>query len=297
MLAKGHRTFWRLGLLLSWPTVIKTFFIIMFLTSVMRPGVLASGLTGQGSPRASIWLGLSVCFGIVLLTLLHFRSSAILRHAVMGLRDKGTLDMPRVIEQAEPHTVTLLKAGMLFTLAGWAGFVVFAWPVAYLAVGEKQALAAALAGVAAAIFVPSAFVLYVCSIMAPNFTCLRGMTPVKGLHASMDMARRAWPNLLLFTALAWFLEIVGIAASFLAGTAVYAAFVLLFRIFYDMYGLVGPVLAQGLAGTLGFMVFFMSLAWVSAVQRIAWTMLFLETARPAKAEDQPEEEAVAETVT
>jgi hypothetical protein len=296
-LTKGNKYFWWLGLFLVWVNLAKSLGLIFAVSVAGQGGGYFWPQQAKVEDGGKLWIGALLIFLVLAFTVMYFRSKAFLIWSVKELKDKNNLDLTLVKELAEPHTLNLMKIGLAFGITALMALLAFLSPLNYLMSHDYQARAAASGGMALVILVPILVILYFFSIFQPLLMALRGMSMGNSFRATVDLVRRTLPVLVRFSLvmLAW--ETIAIVLSGALALVTIIPFVLLIPIFYDMVGQTGTAVLQGLAGIGGFMVFFISQAWFTAFQKVAWTMLFLEIVRPVKPAQEAEVEAVPEIAT
>jgi hypothetical protein len=292
-LAKSNKFFWQLGLFLVWINLGKSFLTILYLMSLFAPESL-EGVNSQAAGSGNMWVGAVGLVFIIIMTILYFRSKAFLMWAVKELKDKNQLDKEVVREQAEPHTIMLMKFGLSFGILTLLAAFTLTGPLVYLTSNQYESQATAVGVTSILISLPIFFAIYLASIFSSLFVGVHDMSVSGSLRATLDLIRKKWLVMAQFTVLMVMLDMVSFIVSCILAVAAAIPFVLLIRIFYDMGG---QAVLTGLAGIAAFMVFFMSQAWFTAWQKISWTLLFLEIAKPVKPEEAVEAQTVPEIVT
>lgn len=294
-LAKSHKLFWKAGLFLVWPNLLRGLLAIGLVATWFQWGQNALVQESEVQP-ISPWLSLGALLVIGLLLIYYFRSKAVVVLAVKQLQDKPQLDQKKIHSQAEPHVGSYIKFGLatVSTLGILTAFLLS--PVLYLSAHDYAIRAGILGALAIFAYVPIIGLFYCVMVFGPMFMAAHYLSSWDSARASADVFRANW----LFLAGLWLIllavELAGLAISvglmFLAS----APFVLLTQIFYDGGGSGDETTLQALAGIVVFMVFFMSQAAIAAYQRVAWAVAFFEIVRPVKMDEADEPETVPEVI-
>jgi hypothetical protein len=295
-LAKGYKFFWLLGLLLVWLNLARSSILAYAVIRALdvRP-VAVTNFSSPAPEAISFWVGAGGSVFIILAAIFYFRSKGALMAAVSQLRGKGQVDRKLAYDESEPHTIQLLRMGLGFGLLFLLLSAALISPVMYLASNDYSGRALALGALSLLAYLPIFLAIHYLSLFSPMFVVLRRMSLGGSLRSSLDLVLLRWPSLVAFSLAMLATEIIGLALSLALMAISVLPFVLLINVFYDMGGSAASAV-QGLAGTVGLMVFFMSQAAVAAFQRIAWTILFFEINKPVKTEDPAEAETLQEVI-
>jgi hypothetical protein len=233
---------------------------------------------------------------IILLFVLYFRAKAYVALMVKVVKTNKPHEESKAWSEAGKHANALihLSVGLLAGLAIFLSLV--SVPVNHLYVTGFVMRAWSLGIIGALLFSPLLAMFYLGMSLTPLFTVVYKLTLWDSLRVSLDVSRRLWRRLSWFVIKLWIWQILGLCVSITLMLTVMLPFVLFINIFYDKGGSEAGSILQGLAGTAGFMVFFMSQAMVAVFSRVAWAVLFFEIIKPVKAEQVVEEEVVPETV-
>lgn len=299
LLVKGNKILWPAGLFLVWPNLFISISLLYWIITSIDMGGSSGGVLLESSPNPinpSILLGIISVIILTGLFFMYFRSKSFVVLLIRQLKNKKSADLKKVWGESRFFVKGLANLSFV-----WVGSLIVIsylviWPISNLMAQGMEGRAWALAGVALALFLPVIFVLYVSFMMATMFSVAYKLTTWDSIRVSIDLVRKFWRGMVGFIFGLMLFEVFGFVLSSLLLVAVVQPFVLLNQIFYDMGGQQGVLILQGLAGTLGFMVFFISQALVSVFSRVAWAVLFLEIIKPIKSEPEPVSEVMAESV-
>lgn len=299
LLVKGNKILWPAGLFLVWPNLFISISLLYWIITSIDMGGSSGGVLLESSPNPinpSILLGIISVIILTGLFFMYFRSKSFVVLLIRQLKNKKSADLKKVWGESRFFVKGLANLSFV-----WVGSLIIIsylviWPISNLMAQGMEGRAWALAGVALALFLPVIFVLYVSFMMATMFSVAYKLTTWDSIRVSIDLVRKFWRGMVGFIFGLMLFEVFGFVLSSLLLVAVVQPFVLLNQIFYDMGGQQGVLILQGLAGTLGFMVFFISQALVSVFSRVAWAVLFLEIIKPIKSEPEPVSEVMAESV-
>jgi hypothetical protein len=288
-LTKSQKIFWKAGLFLVWPNLIRALLVILFVASWFQWDGAVPAQNNQTMPEGNPWVGLISILALGLITIFYFRYKAIVILAVKQMRDKSQIDKSKIYAEAEPRISGFIKFGLTGVVTLGLVAALLASPVAYLSAEGYAARADILAVLAIIAFLPVAGLVYCALIFAPMFMAVHNITAWDSTRASTDVYRGNW----LFLTGQWLvllaIEVAGLIVSVALFLIAILPFVLLAQIFYDGGGSTGTTVLQALAGIAGFVVFFISQAMVAVFQRVAWTITFFEIVRPVKIEQlEPE---------
>jgi hypothetical protein len=294
-LTRSQKLFWKAGLFLVWPNLLRSLLAIGFAaTWVEWGGTVAVGRqdVSEGNP----WLGLACLLVMGLLLILYFRYKVVIVLAVRQLQDKPLVDRKKVYEEAEPHIASSLKFSLVSAVTIGIMISLLATPVLYLNSSGDEIQAGVLGVLAVLAGAPVLAVIYCAMVFGPMFMAAHYLNPWDGARASVDVFRWNWLFLAGLWATLLAVELAGLIVSVAMMLLAMLPFVLLMQIFYDVVGSAGWAILQALAGTAGFVVFFMSQAMVAAYQRVAWAVAFFEIVRPVKKEEAEEPETMPEVI-
>jgi hypothetical protein len=289
-----------MGLFLVWPLFFRTFLLAYgFLGKAgwvsQNPDLGKAMADPAGGGQT--WTAIVSFILVILIVIMYFRSKGALIAAVSQLRHKTALDKKMAYDESEPYTIQMVKLGVGFAAAALVITSLLASPVAYLSSNDYPSRASALGILSALIYVPLMAFVYYTAVFAPMFMVLHRMTVGQSLRASLDLVLKRWPALVAFTLGMACIEVVAVVAILALVAVGMSPFVLLLNVFYDTGGPVALGILQGLAGIVGFMVFFMSLGLLAAFQRIAWTIVYFEISKPVKSLEAVEAETLPEVIT
>jgi hypothetical protein len=288
ILAKGHWFFWVAGLFLVWFTLGRAFIMLLFTAEMFAPEALRAVEEqgrGQAAGAENLWTAGLTLLGIVLLILYYFRAKSFLILSVKQRLEHQQVEPKQNYEKGMTHNTLLFKSGFMLNLLLFFMTALLTSPVFYLINSGYSARAASLGALALVVYLPIFVILYFSIMVCPMFIVVHSMGISDSLRASLDLIRKFWPTLVFFSLSLLVIEVVWFIVTMVLVTAASVPFVLLSGIFYDMGGQAAQNILQGIAGTVGIVVFFLSAAALTAFQRIAWAVAFFEKKTPVKNED------------
>lgn len=279
-----------------WPNLFRSILILGFIATWFSLGQNAVIQQQELEQTGNPWVGLGALLVMGLLLIFYFRNKAVVTLAIKQLRVKSQVDKKKISSDAEPYIGSLIKFGFVSVLLSGILFTFLSSPVFYLNDNGFVMRAGILAILAILVFLPVFGLIYCSMVFGPMFMVIHYLAPWDSARASTDVFRGNWLFLSGLWLILFGIELVGLALSVGLMLLAMLPFVLLMQIFYDVGGSTGATALQALAGIAGFVVFFMSQAWIAAYQRVAWAITFFEIVRPVKTLQAEEPETIPEVI-
>lgn len=297
-LVKGKKSFWLAGLFLVWPNLFISSALIYFAVYKIDWGSRSGSIIYYQSSQVqgNTWIGAVSIIIIATLIILYFRFKAYVPLLTKQVLTKKNVELSKIWQESIKHTWTLVSITMGFLSGLIIFFTLVNVPIVHLIEIGHTERAWILGIIALVLFAPILAVVYLAMVLSPLFNVIYGLNAWDSVRVSLDVIRKLWRGLTAFAGLMTLIQFFGLIISSILVVIVTYPFVFLGGPVYDMGGQVSLTPMQGLAGILGFMVFFMSQAAFSAFSRVAWSVLFFDIIKPVKLEKDPEAEAVPESI-
>lgn len=278
---RNKKFVWGLGLFLFWNLSLN---------------VLSYTINTQSVPNWRIdfgfWSAAAVIVLVLIFALLFFRARAGLIFGIKNILEKKYTKFSICFREGGKFQLRLFTIWLATSFFILILGLLLAAPVAYLYSVNLLSRATMLGIFALAIFVPVLVIANFVSNLAALFVVFFDLSVRKSINASLDMIRKFWVLLLLFTVFLSMLTFVFEYIMLLIGSR---GLVFLSQIFYNTAGI--RVQSMDVITGIGALVAFLILAGaVASYQQICWTLLFEKFVRAPKTEEEEETAPAPEVI-